>query len=334
MPLHDWLQRVWYGSAAGGWLMLPFSWLFTAVTALRRALYRAGAFGVVRLDVPVVVIGNLTAGGTGKTPLTLWLAAQIRQRGFRAGIASRGFGGRQGGGPRLVEGDDDPARIGDEPLMMARRDIAPVVVCENRGEAARLLIDMGVDVILCDDGLQHYALARDLEIVVIDGERRFGNGRRLPAGPLRESVARLRTTDWRVCSGGSPGPGEIGMRLEGSVVRRVGGDRSRALSDFRGARCHAVAAIGNPGKFFASLREAGVDVIPHPIPDHAVPRLAELGLEEGDTVLMTEKDAVKYADGDRFDAWYLPVDARLGRGGEAIVDHIISLCPEDGHRRG
>jgi len=334
VALHDWLQRVWYGSASGGWVLVPISWLFAVIAGLRRLLYRTGVLPAVRLDVPVIVIGNLTAGGTGKTPFTLWLAGRLRQHGLHAGIASRGYGRVRAGGARIVRCDDDPVQVGDEALMMARRDVGPVAVCERRVEAARVLAGQGVDVILCDDGLQHYALARDMEIAVIDGERRFGNGRLLPAGPLREPVARLQTVGWRICHGGEPGPEEIGMRVEGAVLRRLGQDVTALLSDFRGRRCHAVAAIGHPERFFATLRDAGIEVIPHPLPDHATPRLPALGVREGEVVLMTEKDAVKCLDGDRFDAWFLPVDARLDRGGEEIVDQVVRLCPKNQRRRG
>ena len=334
MALHDWLQRVWYGSAPGGWLLLPISWLFALVAGFRRLLYRTGMLRAIRLEAPVVVVGNITVGGTGKTPLVLWLAGRLRERGVRVGVVSRGYGRGRDRGARIVRSGDDPLQVGDEPLMMARRNVGPVAVCRRRVEAARRLLEQGVDVILSDDGLQHYALARNLEIAVIDGERRLGNGRLLPAGPLREAVDRLETVDWVVCNGGPPGPGEVGMLLEGAILRQLGRDRSASLGEFRGRRCHAVAAIGNPERFFATLRNAGIDVIPHPLPDHATPRLSALGLIRGQPVLMTEKDAVKCPDGDRYDAWFLPVDARLESGGDAIVDEIMRLWSTDEHGRG
>ena len=334
MALHDWLQRVWYGSASGGWLLRPFSWLFAAAIELRRLMYRTGMLPSGSAGRPVVVVGNLTAGGAGKTPMTLWLAEQLRGRGLRAGIASRGYGRISDREALLVHPDDDPGRVGDEPLLMARRQICPVVVCDRRLEAARRLEAEGVDVVLCDDGLQHYALRRDLEIAVVDGRRRFGNGRLLPAGPLREPATRLDTVDWRVCNGGRPAPGEIGMRLEGNRITRLGGSRTAAISEFRGKRCHAVAAIGDPDRFFDMLRDAGLEVVPHPLPDHATPRLSALGLPHGEPVMMTEKDAVKCSDGDRFDAWYLPVDAQLDECANEIVDEIVRLCSKNVPRRG
>lgn len=334
MIAYGWLERVWYGSAHGGWLLLPLSWLFALFAALRRTLYRSGLLSTSRPAVPVVVIGNITVGGTGKTPLVLWLADQMRQRGFRVGIASRGYGRAAGRRARIVRTDDAPSFVGDEPLLMARRGVGPVAVCGRRAKAVRRLMEEQVNLVLCDDGLQHYALARDLEIAVIDGQRRFGNGRLLPAGPLREPISRLRSVNWRICHDGTPAAGEISMWLEGSILRRVARNGTMHISEFRGQRCHAVAAIGNPYRFFKMLKDVGIDVIPHQLPDHAIPRLTVLGISEAEPVIMTEKDAVKCPDGDRFDAWYLPVEARVDPAGGEIVDEIEALCAKDVRLRG
>lgn len=334
MTADGWLQRVWYGSAHGGWLLLPLSWLFAVLARLRRILYRSGLLNASRLAIPVVVVGNITVGGTGKTPLVLWLADQLRQRGLKVGIASRGYAGVPGRAARIVRIDDDPSRVGDEPLLMARRGVGPVAVCARRSDAARRLAEEGVDLVLCDDGLQHYALGRELEIAVIDGQRRFGNGRLLPAGPLREPVSRLLSVDWRICHGGEPAAGEIRMWLEGTMLRRLDGSRARDVSEFRGRRCHAVAAIGDPRRFFSMLTDAGIDVIPHPLRDHAIPQLSVLGIAAAEPVIMTEKDAVKCPDGERFDAWYLPVNARVDPAGGEIVDEIEGLCAKEMHLRG
>lgn len=326
--MDEWLQRVWYGSARGAWLLLPLSSIFAAVAGLRRWCYRRGLLKSVAVNRPVVVVGNLTAGGTGKTPLILWLAERLREQGLRPGILSRGYGGRGGARPATVVADADPAIVGDEPLMMARRDVAPVVVCRDRGAGARALVSLGADVILSDDGLQHYRLHRDAEIAVIDGRRRFGNGRLLPAGPLREPESRLASVDFVVCNGGQPAPGEIGMELVGDTARRLGDDRSTAVRDFRGRRCHAFAAIGNPQRFFDQLRDAGLDVIAHPLPDHACVDLTDYDIGDDVPVLMTEKDAVKYRPQGTRDVWFIPVAASLDPDAEKIVARIIDLCSE------
>ncbi|MGD9291800.1 MAG: tetraacyldisaccharide 4'-kinase [Gammaproteobacteria bacterium] len=334
MILHDWLQRVWYGAARGGWVLIPLSWLFGTAVTLRRTLYGLGLLPARTVARPVVVVGNVTAGGTGKTPFVLWLAERLREEGLQVGIASRGYGGRASGRPVLVDPGDDPAIVGDEPLLMARRKVASVVVCRRRADAARELVAHGADVIICDDGLQHYRLARDLEVGVVDGRRRFGNGRLLPAGPMREPVSRLGHVDWVICNGGVPRGSEIGMQLAGRLLHSLRDGSIVGIEEFRGRRCHAVAGIGNPSSFFSLLGESGLDVIPHPLPDHATPRLGEMGLETRDTVIMTEKDAVKCRDGEQFDAWFLPVEARLDGAAERMVAEVRELCSNPTGRRG
>lgn len=290
--MRDWLHRVWYGSG-GGAALVPLSWLFGAVVAARRAAFRHGWLGATRVARPVVVVGNLTVGGSGKTPLTVWLATQLASRGLRVGIVSRGYGGRATA-PLRVTADTDPALAGDEPVLLARRAGVPVVVARERAAGAALLAP-DVDLILADDGLQHYALARDLEIVVVDGRRRFGNGRLLPAGPLREPVARLREADLVVVNGGAADAGTRELRMDlvpGDVVALAGGARS-PLPAWAGRRVHAVAGIGDPARFFATLRAAGLDPIEHPHPDHAALTAADVEFPDDLPVLMTEKDAVK-----------------------------------------
>ena len=334
MILHDWLQRVWYGTARGGWLLIPLSWLFGVALTLRRMLYGPGLLPARTVARPVVVVGNVTAGGTGKTPFVLWLADRLRGEGLKVGIASRGYGGRASGRPILVQPGDDPGIVGDEPLLMARRNIASVAVCRRRADAASELVARGADVVICDDGLQHYRLARDLEVAVVDGRRRFGNGRLLPAGPLREPVSRLEHADWVICNGGVPRESEVGMRLAGHLLHSLRDGSIVGIENYRGRRCHAVAGIGNPSSFFSLLSESGLDVIPHPLPDHAAPRLVEMGLEAGDTVIMTEKDAVKCRDAQQFDAWFLPVEAQLDRAAERMIAEVRRLCLNSKVRRG
>ncbi len=292
--------------------LLPLAGLFAGLAAARRAAYRRGWKASVRLPVPVVVVGNISVGGTGKTPLLLALAEGLRAAGRRPGIVSRGYGGNSARWPREVPADGNPFELGDEPVLLAARARCPVWAGPDRVAAARALLAAhpDIDLILSDDGLQHYRLGRTLEIAVVDGCRRLGNGWPLPAGPLREPPSRLRTVDFVVVNGGSPGPGELGMRLAGELAWRLDGEgAARPLADF--GPVHAVAGIGDPGRFFAGLEAHGLAVCRHPFPDHHAYVAAELGFAGEAPVLMTEKDAVKCRRlglrGDRW--WVLPVRA-------------------------
>lgn len=257
----------------------------------------------------VIVVGNLSVGGTGKTPLVIWLVARLRALGFVPGIVTRGFGG-SATAAQLIDAAQDPGIAGDEPLVLARRSGVRVAVGRDRPAAARLLIDAGCDLIVSDDGLQHYKLARDCEIVVIDGARRFGNGWPLPAGPLREPPARLAEVDAIVVNGGRIAePGAISMRLAARDAVALGGGGTRALSSFAGNAVHAVAGIGNPQRFFDMLRAQGIDVIPHALDDHARITAADISFADLKPVLMTEKDAVKCQELADNRHWYIPVDA-------------------------
>lgn len=322
------------GEGDARWLLVPLSGLFRMLSGLRRRAYRRGLLSVTRLPVPVIVVGNITVGGTGKTPLVLWLVRALRSAGYRPGIVSRGYGGRQRG-PLAVTAGSDPAEVGDEPLMLAQCAQAPVYVGRRRPAAARALLQAhpDTDVIVADDGLQHYALGRDLEIAVVDGVRRFGNGRLLPAGPLRESPRRLDTVDAVVVNGGTMDWLEVAspiyqMRLEPVRLRRLGdpGD-VRALDWLRGRRLNAVAGIGHPERFFAHLRELGAVVTPHPFPDHHVFRARDL---PAGTVVMTAKDAVKCAAFARADDWVLEVDAAVD---PALKTRILDRLPPPRHGR-
>lgn len=324
--MHDWLTGIWYGSRPGGGWLVPLSWLFAGSAAVRRVLYRRGILPAWRAPCPVIVVGNITAGGTGKTPLVIWLADRLAERGLVVGIASRGYGGSDTRSVREVARSDAAGRVGDEPLLMARRTNARVVVGRRRTDVVRHLAGAGVDVVICDDGLQHYALARDIEVAVIDGERRFGNGRLLPAGPLREPAARLRDIEWVFSNGGRARDGEIAMGVEGLILHRVGSDETMPIDALDSRRCHAVAGIGNPQRFFDSLEAAGVDVVPHPLPDHASADVVVDRLPADETVIMTEKDAVKYSGSGRQDVWYLPVDARPGAEADRLLEGIVELC--------
>lgn len=325
MAIADDLQRRWYSpDALPAWWTLPLAGLYGGIGGLRRGLYRCGVLRARRLPVPVIVVGNIVAGGAGKTPLTIALVEALRARGHKPGVVSRGYGG-SARVPMLLQGQPDPAVVGDEPVLIGLRTGVPVAVGAKRFEAARLLIDRGVDVIVADDGLQHYALARDGEICVVDGVRRSGNGRLLPAGPLREPESRLRSVDFVVCNGGEPEAGEVPMRLAMADAAAVAEPLHRQpLAAFAGQRVHALAGVGNPQRFFDALRGQGVGVIEHPFPDHH--RYVAPDFDFGDDlpVLMTEKDAVKCRAFAKSEWWSVPVNAVLP---EAFFDAVAARLP-------
>lgn len=305
-------ERVWYGNAKP-----PLSWRLTAslyagIASLRRRLYASGILRTHRIAKPVVVVGNITVGGTGKTPLTIALIEALRARGIDAGVVSRGYGGTERG-PLLVDPATSAAQVGDEPLLIHQRTRAPVAIGRDRVAAAQLLLRAAdVDVVIADDGLQHYRLGRDVEICVVDGARRFGNERLLPAGPLREPLERLATVDFRVCNGGEPHDGEIAMRLVNDGAYRVDDALFRAdIAAFAGQRVHAVAGIGNPARFFDALRAFGIEPVEHPFPDHHAYTASDLAFGDDAPVLMTEKDAVKCRAFAPAHWWALPVVAQL-----------------------
>lgn len=323
--MRKWLLQTWYGDGRRGWWLQPLAWLFAALAGLRRFAYRIGVLRKYRSRRPVVVVGNLSVGGTGKTPLVIWLAGSLAARGMRVGIASRGYR-RAGGGARLVSAADDAAAVGDEALMLHRRLRLPVAIASRRSDAVRLLEPI-CDLILADDGLQHYALERDLEIAVVDGARGLGNGRLLPAGPLRESRARLGKVDAVVVNGaGFSWPDAISMNLVPAAVIALEGGERLPLAAFAGRRVHAIAAIGNPERFFAMLREHGLSLDEHPLPDHAAIPAAMIADGGAQTVLMTEKDAVKCPHSLRR-AWYVEVHARIeGPAATALLSRIMDLA--------
>jgi tetraacyldisaccharide 4'-kinase len=302
---------IWYGGKPPSFALKCWSFVYGVATALRRALYALHVLRTRRLPVPVAIVGNLTAGGTGKTPLTIALVRALRARGFKPGVISRGYGGSARGALRVDAGSDS-AIVGDEARLIFDATEVPLWVGRDRVAAGQaLLAASDVDVVIADDGLQHFRLGRDVEICVIDGLRRFGNGRLIPAGPLREPLKRLAQLPFRVCNGGIPQTGETLMTLHGDVAIALVDGAQRNLSEWRGTRVHGVAGIGNPARFFAQLRAAGMDVNEHAFPDHHRFVSADLDFHDDLPVLMTAKDAVKCRAFARVQHWCVPVRAEL-----------------------
>jgi tetraacyldisaccharide 4'-kinase len=338
------LEALWYGQAPVPLGLRLLAALNGAVLGLRRRLYAAGALPVARVARPVVVIGNLTVGGTGKTPLTAWLVDALRQRGHAPGIASRGYG-REGRDVRSVEPGDDPTLVGDEPLMLRRQTGAPVCVAPRRRDAALRLIATGCDFIVCDDGLQHLALGRDLQLAVVDAARGFGNGRLLPAGPLREPTERLRDVDAIVLNGVLDGAAEMALVLPAGVpvlhmslapgdLLAVNGTARQPLAGLAGRSVHAVTGIGHPQRFFRLLREAGARVHEHAFPDHHRFGAADIAFDDELPVIMTAKDAVKCAACADARHWVLPVRAEFPPAeAQWLVDRVLALRGPEGSKR-
>jgi tetraacyldisaccharide 4'-kinase len=322
MSLEPVVQRIWYGPAWLGLPLWPLSLIFRLLVALRRGLFRVGMLPTYRVQAPVVVVGNLTVGGTGKTPLTAWLGRQLQLRGHPVGIVLRGYGARHSGVPCVVAATDDPAEVGDEALLHARRGPQVVVIGADRVAAARLAVERGARIVVCDDGLQHLRLARDYEIAVVDAARGLGNRFMLPAGPLREPASRLETVDAVILArrhGSAEAvprprrPFVVEARFDiGAAVNVRSGER-RELATFRGTRVHAFAGIGNPQAFFAALSAAGITGETHAIADHGTLDPRHLPFPDGTTVMMTEKDAVKCASYARPDWWYVELEVVIER---------------------
>ena len=307
-------MKFWYRQSWLQWLLLPLSWLFQFITYLRRKGYQSGLFASWRAPCPVVVVGNLSVGGNGKTPLVVCLVEQLQARGIKVGVISRGYGGENTEYPFLVCANSDPKKTGDEPVLIARRTSAPVAISPNRQESIELLYKAyHPQVIISDDGLQHYKLQRDIEIVVVDGERRFGNGLLLPAGPLRElPQQRLSTVDAVVCNGGNVGEGEIHMQLIAGAAINLATGEQKALTEF--SKVNAIAGIGYPTRFFTGLQQQGLTLLAQvAFADHHAFKKADFAkFEQAEIPLfMTEKDAVKCMAFAQKNWWYVPVSARI-----------------------
>jgi len=306
--LQERLESIWYEGAAGKQWLYPFEALYKALARLDRWIKKKQA---IKHPVPIIVVGNISVGGTGKTPLVVYLCHLLRNAGYSPGIITRGYGGKNTDWPVLVDENSSPVEYGDEPVLMAQRTGVAVVAGPDRNKDVELLLkNHNVDVVISDDGLQHYRLERDIEIAVIDGTRGLGNERCLPAGPLREPASRLDACDFAVSNEATPAA-KHNMQLKAQSVHRLNSAIQQPLSQWKGMQVHAVTGIGNPSRFFLTLHNAGLDIIEHRFPDHYQFQKTDITFLDNLPVVMTEKDAVKcrqFASGGH---WYVPVSAEL-----------------------
>jgi len=320
----NWLTKSWYQPRPLRWLLSPLSALFRLITALRKQCYRFGLFKQHRLPVPVVIVGNITVGGTGKTPFVIWLAQQLQLQGFKPGIVSRGYGGNSDTYPLEVHKDSDPTIVGDEPVIIARQTACPMAVSPKRIEAARYLLEQqGCDLIISDDGLQHYALARDVEVVIVDAKREFGNQFCLPAGPLREPLSRLKTVDFIVYNGNSNQAFNMVLSAQHAVNLSNSSIR-KDLADFKDQLVHGIAGIGNPERFFDLLNTFDINVIPHAFNDHHPFQVVDVDFKDDKSILMTEKDAVKCQHFADDNMWYVPITATVSGSLEQLINKKLA----------
>ncbi len=312
-----WLTRffnnVWYGN---GWqcvLFLPISWVFSQLVKVRKFAYNHAWKSSQSFPVPIIVVGNISVGGSGKTPLVIWLVELLKKSGYKPAIISRGYKGKAETWPQQVRVDSDPVIVGDEAVQLARRCQCPIAVGPDRCAAIDALLEhTDCNVIVSDDGLQHYAMQRDIEIAVVDGIRRYGNHRLLPAGPLREPVSRLDNVDF-IISNGIAARGEYAMLVKGLMARNLVSDKVQGLERFNGQTVHAVCGIGNPDRFFSGLKKFGINLIEHAYSDHHPFKEKEVCFYDDLPVLMTEKDAVKCQRFKYQQHWFVPVQAELNK---------------------
>lgn len=302
------LDNYWYDLNPVALLLWPVSVLFRLLVSLRRMCYRTGLFKSYKMSKPVIVIGNISVGGTGKTPLIIELCQLLDSWGINVGIISRGYGGT-GPWPHQITAESAAETSGDEPVQIFQRTGVPVVVGPDRvADVEMLCKNNNIDLILTDDGLQHYRLQRDLELVVIDHQRQFGNGFNLPAGPLREPVSRLKESSWCIYNGGES---EYSFKIEPSFVKHLSSERKESLNSFKGNFVHAVAGIGSPERFFTMLREFGLNIIEHSFADHHQFSETDLTFNDSLPVLMTEKDSVKCTGFTNKKLWFVAIDIKL-----------------------
>lgn len=329
MLIQQWFETQWYQNPTPNSCLKFLSQLFMLIAKCRRFLYQTGWLKQVKLPVPVIVVGNLTVGGTGKSPMVVYLAELLHHAGYNPGIISRGYGGKSANAPHRVFANSDPNDMGDEAVMLASKTACPVAVGSRRGEAAmQLLTETDCDVIISDDGLQHYALQRDIEIVVIDGERRFGNGYCLPAGPLRETEARLKNVDFQIVNGTPLNEHEFVLNIQAEYAVNCHTGAQRPLTSFYGEKVNAVAGIGNPQRFFDLLGKMGIDYTPKAFPDHFQYQASDIHFGDHLNILMTEKDAVKCRHFATPQLWFVPIQAELSAN---LNQQLLQLLHEKRH---
>jgi len=311
--LSRFFNDIWYGN---GWqcvFFLPVTWVFSQIVKIRRFAYNNGWLSSRSFSVPIIVVGNISVGGSGKTPLVIWLAELFKNAGYKPAIISRGYKGKAGNWPQQVRVDSDPVVVGDEAVQLARRCKCPIAVGPDRCASIDALLEhTDIDVIISDDGLQHYAMQHDIEIAVVDGVRRHGNQRLLPSGPLREPVSRLNEVDF-VVSNGVADRGEYAMLVKGLVAKNLVSGSTQGLERFSGKTIHAICGIGNPERFFNGLKQFGINLIEHVHPDHHPFLEADINFDDDLPVLMTEKDAVKCQRFTSKQHWFVPVQAELNK---------------------
>ena len=318
------LDHYWNSTNFVSLLLLPLSYLFCFIGKVRASLYRIKFFKSYKAPVPVIVVGNITVGGTGKTPLIIELVKQLQSMGRKPGVISRGYAGSSSSWPQLVEKDITAIQLGDEPKLIHERTTCPVSVGPNRQQDIELLLsNHHCDVILSDDGLQHYALQRDIEIVVVDAQRKFGNGFCLPAGPLRERQSRLQQVDLVLLNGGEASEYSFDLLAEFCEPINKVSVEAKTLSEFAGKTVHAIAGIGHPPRFFNMLRALDIQVIEHEFVDHASYEQSDLLFNDDLPVLMTEKDAVKCADFNLLNHWAVPVNAVVSKSAQKKLDQLF-----------
>ncbi|MUK28439.1 tetraacyldisaccharide 4'-kinase [Aliivibrio fischeri] len=325
------IEKIWFDNHFLGKLLWPLLWplscLFKWIATKRKSDYQNGKKQSYRSSVPVVVVGNITAGGNGKTPVVVWLVEQLQSKGYKVGVASRGYGGKAPHYPYLLTETTTPDISGDEPVLIKQRTKAEVAVAPVRSEAVKMLEQQGVDFIITDDGLQHYALKRDIEFIVIDGKRRFGNQHYIPLGPLREGVERLSSVDFLICNGGEPQENEVSMRLQPSEAINLVTGEKRSVASL--SNLVAFAGIGHPPRFFETLNQLKANVVhTQGFEDHKAfePTEIEQLMQYGEQLIMTEKDAVKCQSFAQSSWWYLPVDATFPEEkAQQILNKIIEV---------
>ncbi len=302
------IEKLWYSKNILSIFLLPLSWLFQLASFLRRSFYKVFHTNAGIENVCIIIVGNITVGGAGKTPFVVYLAQCCIQQGLKTGVVARGYGRADESSLVEVLNDSDAVEVGDEALMLKQQISCPITVAADRRKAAMYLNDKyDLDVIICDDGLQHYNLARDYEIAVVDGEREFGNGRCLPAGPLREPVSRLNQVDIVICNGKNAAYEYQYTAIHNNLVSLANSSENKALEQFSSKKVHAVAGIGNPKRFFVMLEDVGIKVIPHIFPDHHAYKKSDLEFNDKLPIIMTEKDAVKCKHFNKDYIWYLPI---------------------------